>query len=67
MLAIMHALDEWCHFLEGVVEKFEILMDHWNLAYFCNAQKAQPPAGMLVPLPLALQLLPPPPARAVDW
>src|SRR5260221_12120614 len=26
MLAIMHALDEWCHFLEGAVEKFKILM-----------------------------------------
>ena len=39
MLAIMHALDEWHHFLEGVVEKFEILMDHRNLAYFCDAQK----------------------------
>src|SRR5258708_1540411 len=25
MLAIMHALDEWCHFLEGVTEEFEIL------------------------------------------
>src|SRR5258705_6318513 len=34
MLAIMHALDEWCHFLEGVTEKFKILMDHWNLTYF---------------------------------
>src|SRR5260221_2858171 len=39
MLAIMHALDEWCHFLEGAVEKFKILMDHQNLAYFCDAQK----------------------------
>src|SRR5258708_5221651 len=28
MLAIMHALDEWHHFLEGATEKFEILMDH---------------------------------------
>src|SRR5258707_331173 len=34
MLAIMHTLDEWCHFLEGTMEKFEILMDHQNLAYF---------------------------------
>src|SRR6266436_4123072 len=34
MLAIMHALDEWHHFLEGMMEKFEILTDHWNLAYF---------------------------------
>src|SRR5258708_31912280 len=39
MLAIMHALDEWHHFLEGATEKFEILMDHWNLAYFRDAQK----------------------------
>src|SRR5258708_2284789 len=39
MLAIMHALDEWCHFLEGVTEKFEILTDHQNLAYFQDAQK----------------------------
>src|SRR5260221_6185285 len=30
MLAIMCALDEWCHFLEGM-EKFEILTDHQNL------------------------------------
>ena len=22
-----------------MMEKFEILMDHWNLAYFCDAQK----------------------------
>ena len=34
MLAIMCTLDEWHHFLEGTTEKFEILMDHWNLAYF---------------------------------
>src|SRR6266446_3497743 len=34
MLAIMCALDEWCHFLEGMMEKFEILTDHRNLTYF---------------------------------
>src|SRR5258708_7722210 len=34
MLAIMCALDKSCHFLEGTTEKFEILMDHWNLTYF---------------------------------
>ena len=39
MLAIMRALDEWCHFLEGTAERFEILTDHRNLAYFHNAQK----------------------------
>src|SRR6266436_3463541 len=34
MLAIMHALDKWHHFLEGAMEKFKILMDHQNLTYF---------------------------------
>src|SRR6266436_3998041 len=34
MLAIMHALEEWRHFLEGSNQKFEILMDHKNLSYF---------------------------------
>src|SRR6266436_6937795 len=34
MLAIMHTLDKWPHFLEDTTEKFEILMDHWNLTYF---------------------------------
>src|SRR5258705_9145792 len=39
MLAIMHTLDEWHHFLEGMTEKFEILMDHQNLTYFRDTQK----------------------------
>src|SRR5258707_6588790 len=39
MLAIMRTLDKWHHFLEGVTEKFKILTDHQNLAYFRDAQK----------------------------
>src|SRR5258708_23820627 len=39
MLAIMCALDKWCHFLEGMTDQFEILMDHQNLTYFRDAQK----------------------------
>jgi len=34
MLAIMHAPEEWRHFLEGSDQKFEIHMDHKNLSYF---------------------------------
>ena len=34
MLAIMHALEEWRHFLEGSNQKFEIHTDHKNLSYF---------------------------------
>src|SRR5258708_7126983 len=39
MVGIMHGLEKWHHFLEGMKEKFEILMDHQNLAYFQDAQK----------------------------
>jgi len=34
MLVIMHALEEWRHFLEGSNQKFKIHMDHKNLSYF---------------------------------
>jgi hypothetical protein len=39
MLAIIRALDEWRHFLEGAPRKFEILTDHKNLEYFMSAKK----------------------------
>ncbi|GLB45966.1 putative retrotransposable element tf2 155 kda protein type 1-like [Lyophyllum shimeji] len=39
MLAIIHALEEWRHFLEGVRHKVEIYMDHKNLQYFLTAKK----------------------------
>src|SRR6266404_8071027 len=39
MLAIMHALEEWRHFLEGSDQKFEIHTDHKNLSYFREAHK----------------------------
>jgi RNase H-like domain found in reverse transcriptase len=39
MLAIIHALEEWRHFLEGVPCRFEIWTDHKNLEYFRTSQK----------------------------
>ncbi len=39
MLAIMHVLEEWRHFLKGSDQKFEIHMDHKNLSYFQEAHK----------------------------
>src|SRR5260221_472612 len=39
MLAIIRALEEWRHFLEGSDQKFEIHMDHKNLSYFREAHK----------------------------
>ena len=38
MLAIVQALEEWRHFLEGTEHQFEIWMDHKNLEYFMMAK-----------------------------
>jgi len=39
MLAIIHALEEWRHFLEGATYPVEIWTDHKNLEYFMMAKK----------------------------
>jgi hypothetical protein len=39
MLAVMRALEEWCHFLEGTKQMTEIWMDHKNLEYFMTVKK----------------------------
>src|SRR6202040_2531558 len=39
MLAVIRALEEWRHFLEGARHKFEIWTDHKNLEYFMSAKK----------------------------
>jgi len=39
MLAIICALKEWRHFLEGARHPVEIWMDHKNLEYFMMAKK----------------------------
>ena len=39
MLAIIRALEEWHHFLEGAPHKVEIWTDHKNLEYFMSAKK----------------------------
>jgi hypothetical protein len=39
MLAIICALEEWRHFLEGTVHKMEIWTDHKNLEYFRTTKK----------------------------
>lgn len=39
MLAIICALEEWWHYLEGARHDFEIWTDHKNLEYFCTALK----------------------------
>ena len=38
MLAIIEALKEWRHYLEGLPEPFEIITDHDNLRYWKTAQ-----------------------------
>jgi len=39
MLAIIHVLEEWRHFLEGARHLVEIWTDHKNLKYFMIAKK----------------------------
>jgi len=39
MLAIIHALEEWRHFLEGMTYLVEIWTDYKNLEYFMMAKK----------------------------
>ncbi|GLB43852.1 putative retrotransposable element tf2 155 kda protein type 1-like [Lyophyllum shimeji] len=39
MLAIIRALEEWRHFLEGARHKVDIYTDHKNLQYFLTAKK----------------------------
>jgi hypothetical protein len=39
LLAIIRALEAFCHYLEGHPEPFEIWMDHNNLIYFCTKQR----------------------------
>ena len=39
MLAVIRALEDWCHFLEGAHHEVEIWMDHKNLEYFMSAKK----------------------------
>jgi len=39
MLAIVRALEEWRHFVEGAEHFCEIWMDHKNLQYFMMAKK----------------------------
>ena len=39
MLEIIHALEEWWHFLEGTKHHIKIWTDHKNLEYFWTAKK----------------------------
>jgi len=39
MLIIIHALEEWRHFLKGAQHPVEIWTDHKNLEYFMTAKK----------------------------
>ena len=39
LLAIIRALDEWRHYLEGAEHKLDIVSDHKNLLYFSDARR----------------------------
>ena len=38
MLSIIHALEQWCHYLEGAEHQFNIWNDHANLQWFMKRQ-----------------------------
>lgn len=38
MLTIIHALEDWRHYLEGLPQPFDIISDHRNLQYWHTAQ-----------------------------
>ena len=39
LLAIIHALDHWQHYLQGTEYPVTLLTNHKNLTYFCQPQK----------------------------
>ena len=39
LLAVIHALEQWCHYLQGTTHPVTLLTDHKNLTYFCQPQK----------------------------
>ena len=39
LLAVIHALDHWRHYLQGTSHPITLLTDHKNLTYFCQLQK----------------------------
>ena len=39
LLAVIHALDHWHHYLQGTQHPVTLLTDHKNLTYFCQPQK----------------------------
>ena len=38
MLSVIHALEQWCHYLEGAKHQFDIWNDHANLQWFMKRQ-----------------------------
>jgi len=56
MLAVMRALEDWRHFLEGAHHKVEIWTDHKNLEYFMMAKKLNRRQARC-PLPIQIRLL----------
>ena len=39
LLAVIHSLEHWCHYLQGTAHPVTLLTDHKNLTYFRQSQK----------------------------
>ena len=62
LLSVICGLEEWRHILKGTEHTIEILNNHKNLI-FLNHPEPKPSPGMLVPLPVLIQLFPRPQSR----
>ena len=66
MLAIIRALEEWRHYLEGARHPVEIWTDHKEPRVLLHHAKAESQAGPMVTLSVEIQFLLPPQTREVD-
>ena len=55
LLAIIQALEEWRHYIQGSPHTTIVFSDHKNLTYFWGGQKIKPTTSMMVPLPIRVQ------------
>ncbi|KAI3356936.1 hypothetical protein L3Q82_003577 [Scortum barcoo] len=56
LLAVVLALQEWRHWLEGAEQPFLVWTDHKNLAYLRSAKRLNPSPSPLGPVPEQLEL-----------
>ena len=54
LLAIIWALEEWRHYIQGSPHTTIILSDHKNLTYYWRSKKAEPMTSTMVFIPIRI-------------